>query len=87
MTKEELKKLVLNLLKDFAEEEEVWGDDAQLCVNPDNLTVTLAADAEARPDDDCYSVMEFLQPSPAEPGSWIPDTEAVDALVSEYYPD
>lgn len=87
MTRDELQRSVTDLLEDFASEEEVWGDAAQLCVAPASFNVTLAADAEERPDDDCYDVMEFLQPSPAEPGCWIPDPEAVKALLDEYFPE
>lgn len=87
MTKDELRERVMACLEDFASEEEVWGDDAQLCVSPADFAVTLAADAETHPDDDCYDVMEFLLPSPTEPGSWIPDPEAVEALLDEYFPE
>ncbi len=87
MTRDELKSLVLATLEDFSAEEEVWGDDAQLCVNPEDLSVSLTENAADRPADDCYDVMEFLQPSPTDPGHWIADPEAVDTLLSEYFPD
>ncbi len=83
MNRDELKMRVMDLLEDYAAEEEVWGDSAQLCINPESLTVTLTSDEQ--PEYDCYDVMEFLQPSPSDPACWIPDPEAVDALLDEYF--
>ena len=86
MTKDEFRKQVTDLLEDFTAEEEVWGDDAQLCVNPSSLKAMLSVEVDDSLESDCFDVMEFLRPSAIDPSRWELEPEAVDALVSEYFP-
>ena len=88
MNKDELKARICAAVKEYIADEEAYDDNAQLCIKPGSLEVSLEdsrnVDTES-PEIDCYDVMDFVEMSSnPEPGKWAVDETAVDSVVDEY---
>ncbi len=81
-----LEKALLSAITEYLEQEEAYGDDAMLVIDPDALTVGLIeeepADAEESP---LYyvRVMDLVRMDTDKPGRWLADSEAVAELAND----
>ncbi len=89
MNREDFKARICAAVKEYIADEEAYDDNAQLCIKPGSLEVSLEdsrnVDTES-PEIDCYDVMDFVEMSsnPEQPGKWVVDETAVDSVVDEY---
>ncbi|MDE5876998.1 MAG: hypothetical protein K2H47_05830 [Muribaculaceae bacterium] len=78
-----LTKALTSAIAEYLDQEEAYGDDAMLVIDPDTLTVDLIeeepADAEASP---LYyvRVMDLVRMDTEKPGRWLADSETVAEL-------
>jgi len=87
MTRNELEKLITDAVEDYIIDEETYDDNAQLCIEPDEMNVYVADSRDVDPesdDIDCYDVMDFVEMDPSSEGKWKVDKEAVASVASEY---
>lgn len=89
MTKEEIKDRIRSAVNDYLAEEEAYDDNAQLCIRPATMEVTVEDSRMVDIDSseiDCYDVMDLVEMSPdaESAGQWIVDEEAVESVASEY---
>lgn len=81
-----LEKALTSAIAEYLEQEEAYGDDAMLVIDPDTLTVSLIeeepADAEELP---FYyvRVMDLVRMDTDKPGRWLADSEAVAELAGD----
>lgn len=71
----------------FLEAEEEFSDNAQLAVDTAEMTAGIVDPDEDKPGFDYFPVMDLVMMDPADPGQWIPDEEAIESVVAEYFPE
>lgn len=71
----------------YLHNEEEFGDDSAVEIDPATLTVRLVAEPEDEESLDYYPVMDFVSMSLADPGKWEIDHEAIKEVAAEYCPD
>ena len=87
MNKESFKELVENAVLSYLDNEEGYGDSAQLQIDPTEFTVEIVdADADLE-DKDYYMVMDLVKGSDLNIGSFEPDADAIQEVVDEYFKD
>lgn len=83
MDTNELEKRVSEAVMEYISDEENYGDNAQLVIDPANGEVTLT-DGDDDIDDalDHYDVMDLLRMD--SDGKWSPDTDAIASVAADY---
>ncbi len=84
MTREELENLLRNAVEDYIADEEAYDDNARLRIDPQSKEVSITDGADEVEDADYYDVMDFIKMSPADPGKWEVDEDAVESVAEEY---
>lgn len=84
MNKEELKRLIIEAVSEYLENEEGYGDCAQLEIDPKTLAVEIVSVDEDSDDKDYYMLMDMVKGSDAEPGIFIPDEDTIEEITEEY---
>lgn len=82
-----MRKKVTELLKEYLDAPEAWGDNVMIEVDPSTMSVRLNDDENLDMDAsqlDYWPVMDLLSMSVENPGEWEIDTDAVDELASSY---
>lgn len=82
-----MKKEIENLLSEYLDAPEAWGDNVMVEVNPDSKEMRLVDDEDTDIDNsplDYWPVMDLLQMSVANPGAWEIDPDAVAELLDTY---
>lgn len=89
----DMKEKILNAVMEYLADEEGYGDNAQLRINPctgevDVVDIEEAEEAEKCNEPDCpgydyYDIMDLLEMNP-EDGRWLPSTEAIESVADEY---
>lgn len=84
---------ILDAVKEYIADEEAYGDNAQLRINPctgevDIVDIEEAEEAEKCDDPSCpgydyYDIMDLLEMNPAD-GAWLPSAEAIDEVAADY---
>lgn len=73
---------ITELLREFIDDEEGFGDGAQLRIDPKTHEATLVADPDEDMEEyDYYDVIDLLEPTVE--GSFIPDKEKIILLADE----
>lgn len=81
--KDEFYNRIYTLVEEFAEDEECFGDAAQLRINPQTLETVIIDDPdEDLPDFDYYMLGDLVEPH--VDGSFRPDSDAVAEVVGNY---
>ena len=84
MGSNEFKKSLEGAVVFYIANEEEYGDNSVLEIDPVSLKVNLESEIRDEERYDYYQVMDFLQMSLEEPGKWIVDSEAIEDVVKEY---
>ncbi|MDE7442068.1 MAG: hypothetical protein K2M69_07880 [Muribaculaceae bacterium] len=89
MTREELESRIREAVNEYILDEETYDDNAQLCINPSTMEVTVedSRDVDVDSEDmDCYDVMDLVEMTPDADGAgrWTVDEEAVKSVAAEY---
>lgn len=85
MNKEEFKKSIIDAVAEYLNNEEGYGDSAQLEIDPKTFAVEIVdADTDAE-DKDYYMLMDMVKGSESNPGSLEPDIETIEEVVAEYF--
>lgn len=71
-------------VEEYLQQEEAYGDDAQLKVNPSTGSVTIADGDDDDPASDYWPMMDLVAMSETEPGKWLPDDAAIAEVAAEY---
>ncbi|MDE5870135.1 MAG: hypothetical protein K2H18_07865 [Muribaculaceae bacterium] len=85
MERKELEERICSAVNEYINNEEGYDDNAQLCINPKTLEVSVEDSRnvdEDSPEIDCYDVMDFVEMNAG--GEWAVDNEAVESVLSEY---
>lgn len=69
---------------EYIDGEESYGDDVQLQINTENFEVEIADPENDLPDCDYYPMMDLVQMSAKNPGTWEPDADAIESVAAEY---
>lgn len=80
MKAEDIKKIVV----EFLNQEESYGDDPQLKLNPATGEMTIVDDDDNEEGFDYWPIMDLVAMSETEPGKWQPDDEAIAAVIEDY---
>lgn len=78
-----LEKALISAIAEYLEQEEAYGDDAMLVIDPDALTVSLIEEEPADAEDSplyYVRVMDLVRMDTEKPGLWLADSEAVAEL-------
>lgn len=87
MTRKELEALIRSAVSEYIADEEIYDDNAQLCIEPSGWKVYIENSSdidEKSPEIDFYDVMDFVDMDTETPGKWRVDEEAVASVASEY---
>ena len=84
MTREELENLLRNAVEDYTADEEAYDDNARLRIDPQSKEVSITDGGDEVEDADYYDVMDLIKMSPADPGKWEVDEDAVKSVAEEY---
>ncbi len=82
-----MKDKIMELLQEYLDAPEAWGDNVMIEVNPSSLDLRLCDDEDLDMDSDSidyWSVMDLLSMSVDNPGEWEVDPDAVAELVGSY---
>ncbi len=75
-------------VESYLEAEEEYGDAAVIEINPETLAVSLLRERpqieDQSEEQDYVDVMDLVKMDASNPGSWIPDTEAINGLAMEF---
>lgn len=85
MNKEEFKNAIINAVAEYLDNEEGYGDSAQLEIDPVTFVIDIVdadKDEEAK---DYYMLMDMVKGSESNPGVLVPDEETIDEVVTEYF--
>ncbi|MBO4965652.1 MAG: hypothetical protein J6C81_05245 [Muribaculaceae bacterium] len=83
MEREKLLEQLTKAVEEYCLDEEIYGDDPYLEINPDGgLRLISGDDADDSPFD-CYSVLDLVEPSKAHPDKFQPNPEAISDLTDQ----
>lgn len=90
MTKDEFREKIEEVVSEYIAEEQSYDDNAQLEIDPESYEVEVTEGTEGEeafsiPGKDYYDVMDLVCMSVDQPGKWLPDEEAIDSIVDEYF--
>lgn len=75
-------------MEDYLADDIVYGDNTLLEIDPATGAVALVSGDEIidmdSSDKDYYEAMELVEMDTANPGKWLLNSEALDALINEY---
>ncbi len=81
--KDDMYNRIYSLVEDFANDEECFGDAAQLRISPETLDAVIIDDPdEDFAEYDYYMLGDLV--APQTDGSFIPDSDAVTEIVNNY---
>lgn len=81
---EELIKRITDLVNYYIDNEEEYSDDAQLAINPSDLSLEIADPDDNLPELDYYPVMDLVRGSASNPGHWEADPDAITEMAADY---
>lgn len=85
MNKEEFKNSIIDAVAEYLNNEEGYGDSAQLEIDPKAFTVEIVdADMDLE-EKDYYMLMDMVKGSDSNPGALVPDVETIEDVVAEYF--
>lgn len=85
MTKEEFKNSIIEAVAEYLDNEEGYGDSAQLEIDPKTFAVEIVDVDEDAEDKDYYMLMDMVKGSDSNPGALEPDIETIEDVVAEYF--
>lgn len=81
--KDEFYNRLLTIVQEFADDEECFGDAAQLRINPQTLDVDIIDDPDENIETyDYYDIGDLV--SPKTDGTFLPDTDAISEICEQY---
>ncbi|MBD5204053.1 MAG: hypothetical protein HDS82_04160 [Bacteroidales bacterium] len=83
METQELRKKVEDLVAEYIECDQAWGDSPMIEINPSTFEMNIV-DEETDDSLDYVDMMDLLHMSVSNPGAWEADTEAILSLVESY---
>ena len=85
MNKEEFKNAIIDAVAEYLDNEEGYGDSAQLEIDPKSFVVEIV-DADTDSDAKAYyMLMDMVKGSDSNPGALEPDVETIEDVVAEYF--
>ncbi len=88
LTKDEFKGNIISAVEQYIADEENYDDNAQLMIDPSTGNVSVVDSIEISTDEtdekDYFDIMDLVKPDPSAPGSWEPDFDAIESVISEY---
>ncbi|MDE6668387.1 MAG: hypothetical protein K2K26_01740 [Muribaculaceae bacterium] len=86
MSEKKLTAALTSAIAEYLDQEEAYGDDAMLVINPDSLTVDLIEEEPADAETSLLyyvRVMDLVRMDTEKPGRWLADSEAVTELARD----
>lgn len=77
-------KALTEIVTDYIDGEESYGDDAQLQINTTTWEMEVADPENDLPNCDYYPMMDLVKMSVENPGEWEPDADAIADVAAEY---
>lgn len=86
LNKSDFRDALLDAIDEYIATEQSYDDNARFEIDLSTMEVEIAdGEEEDIPGKDTIDAMEMIKMSESEPGRWVADPEAVEALVEEYY--
>lgn len=76
---------ITEAVNEFIANEEAFTDNVQIRINIQTMEVAIADPEDDLPECDYYPVMDLVRASSDAPGKWVPDEEAINAVVADYF--